>query len=66
MKRIIFLLLVSLFTLNITAQNGTSQFAVFSGYEQFPELMVTKGYNVGVELKHYMHNRIYAVANFNA
>lgn len=62
-----FIFVLSLFfSLNIHAQKGSSQFSFFGGYEHFPELWEGKGYNVGVEFKHYLNNRIYALANFHA
>ena len=51
---------------NIYAQKGSSQFSLFGGFEHFPELKCRNGYNVGVEFKHYLNNRVYALANFHA
>lgn len=48
------------------AQKGNNQFAVLGGYEVFKDMPNKSGYNVGAEFKHYVHNRIYAVANFHA
>lgn len=48
------------------AQKGNTQFAIIGGYEIFKDMHTTGGYNLGVEFKHYVHNRIYAVANFHA
>lgn len=65
MKKVLFILSLML-SLNIYAQKGNSQFSFLGGYEHFPELWEGKGYNVGVEFKHYINNRIYALANFHA
>ena len=64
--RKIFFILSLLLSVNLCAQKASSQFSLFGGYEHFPELWEGKGYNVGVEFKHYMNNRVYAVANFHA
>lgn len=48
------------------AQKGNNQFAIFGGYENFPNLIKESGYNVGIEFKHYVHNRIFIIANFHA
>lgn len=66
MKKLLSLAFVLFLSLSTFAQKGISQFALFGGYETFPELRVGKGYNVGVEFKHYMHNRFYVVGNFHA
>ena len=66
MKKIFLLLLSVFFVISAEAQKGSSQFALFAGYEHFPEMWVGKGYNVGVEYKYYVHNRFFAVANFHA
>ena len=65
MKKITFLLLL-LYSVNIYSQKGINQFSLIAGYEQFPENRVTKGYNIGVEFKHYLNKCFYAVANFHA
>lgn len=65
MKKILFVF-ACLVSLSICAQKGASQFSLFGGYEYFPELWNGNGYNVGIEFKHYVNNRIYAVANFHA
>lgn len=65
MKKIIFILSI-LSSINIYAQKGSSQFSLFGGFEHFPELKCRNGYNVGIEFKHYLNNRIYALANFHA
>ena len=65
MKKILFLLLLVL-SLNSYAQKGVNQFSLFAGYEYFPELWKGDGYNVGVEFKHYLNNRFFALANFHA
>lgn len=65
MRKII-LILFFILSLNIHAQKGSSQFSFFGGYEHFPELWESKGYNVGVEFKHYLNNHIYVLANFHA
>ena len=49
MKKIFLLLLSVFFVISAEAQKGSSQFALFAGYEHFPEMWVGKGYNVGVE-----------------
>ena len=66
MKKIFLLLLSVFFVISAEAQKGSSQFALFAGYEHFPEMWEGKGYNVGVEYKYYVHNRFFAVANFHA
>lgn len=67
MKRFIFpFIFLFLYSSFLCAQKGTSQFAVSAGYEQFPELHDGKGYNLGIEFKHYMHNRFFIVANFHS
>lgn len=65
MKKIILILSI-LSSINIYAQKGSSQFSLFGGFEHFPELKCRNGYNVGVEFKHYLNNRVYALANFHA
>ena len=65
MKRIL-LFLTLVFSISSYAQKGVSQFSVFGGYEHFPELWSGKGYNVGIEFKQYVNNRIYAVINFHS
>lgn len=65
MKKIIFILSI-ISSINIYAQKGSSQFSLFGGFEHFPELKCRNGYNVGIEFKHYLNNRIYALANFHA
>lgn len=65
MKKITFLLLL-LYSVNIYSQKGINQFSLIAGYEQFPENRVAKGYNIGVEFKHYLNKCFYAVANFHA
>ena len=65
MRKII-LILFFILSLNNHAQKGSSQFSFFGGYEHFPELWESKGYNVGVEFKHYLNNHIYVLANFHA
>ena len=57
MKKIFLLLLSVFFVISAEAQKGSSQFALFAGYEHFPEMWEGKGYNVGVEYKYYVHNR---------
>ena len=66
MKKIFLLLLSVFFVISAEAQKGSSQFALFAGYEHFPEMWEGKGSNVGVEYKYYVHNRFFAVANFHA
>lgn len=62
-----FLLIIAIaISTNIYAQKGSSQFSLFGGFEHFPELKCRNGYNVGVEFKHYLNNRVYALANFHA
>ena len=65
MRKIMFILSI-VSSLNIYAQKGNSQFSLFGGFEQFPELNCRYGFNVGVEFKHYLNNRIYALSNFHA
>lgn len=65
MKKIILILSI-LSSINIYAQKGSSQFSLFGGFEHFPELKCRNGYNVGVEFKHYLNSRVYALANFHA
>lgn len=66
MKKVISILFILFLTLNIFAQKGISQFAIFGGYEHFPELWEGKGYDIGIEFKHYIHHRIYVLTNFHA
>ena len=65
MKKILLIIAIAIST-NIYAQKGSSQFSLFGGFEHFPELKCRDGYNVGVEFKHYLNNRVYALANFHA
>jgi opacity protein-like surface antigen len=65
MKKILLIIAIAIST-NIYAQKGSSQFSLFGGFEHFPELKCRNGYNVGVEFKHYLNNRVYALANFHA
>ncbi len=67
MKRFIFPILF-LFICNsfLFAQKGVSQFGISAGYAHFGELHVGGGYNVGIDFKHYVHNRFFVVANFYA
>lgn len=65
MKKILLIIAIVIST-NIYAQKGSSQFSLFGGFEHFPELKCRNGYNVGVEFKHYLNNRVYALANFHA
>ena len=65
MKNILLIIAIAIST-NIYAQKGSSQFSLFGGFEHFPELKCRNGYNVGVEFKHYLNNRVYALANFHA
>lgn len=66
MKKIFLLLAGAFFAISVEAQKGSSQFALFAGYEHFPEMWIGKGYNIGVEYKYYVHKRFFAVANFHA
>ncbi len=66
MKRLLLIVVLSLFIGHMNAQKGTTQFAIFGGYEQFSEIWADKGYNVGLEFKHYLSNRWYGVVNFHA
>lgn len=65
MKKILLIIAIAIST-NIYAQKGSSQSSLFGGFEHFPELKCRNGYNVGVEFKHYLNNRVYALANFHA
>lgn len=65
MKKILLIIAIAIST-NIYAQKGSCQFSLFGGFEHFPELKCRNGYNVGVEFKHYLNNRVYALANFHA
>ncbi len=59
--------ILTAFSLNASAQKyEKSSFAIFGGYEHFPEMRQGNGYNVGVEYKNYLRKRIYFVANFHA
>ena len=70
MKRITLLLFLMLsigaYAQKETTQKGINQFSVFAGYEHFPELRKGDGYNIGIEFKHYLNNRFFALANFHA
>lgn len=67
MKRIILnLFFLLLCTFSLSAQKGTSRFALVAGYENFPELWAKNGYNIGLEYKYYVHQRVFVVANFHA
>lgn len=65
MKKITLLLLL-LLSVNLYAQKGVNLFSLIAGYEGFPENHVPRGFNVGVEFKHYLNNCFYAVTNFHA
>ena len=65
MKKVVLLLFCSL-SLSAFAQKGTSQFALFGGYEYFPEMWDGTGYDLGIEYKYYVHNRIFVLAGFHA
>lgn len=47
------------------AQKGDNYFSFQGGYESFSRFP-NDGYNFALNFKHYMNNRIYAVANFHA
>lgn len=67
MKKLFLIIAIYIVTsANAFSQKGNSQFSFFGGYEHFPELKCRNGYNVGVEFKHYLNKRIYALANFHA
>lgn len=63
MKKLFSILCATCLAASAFAQD---QFSIFGGYEHFPEMHVGKGYNVGIEYKHYMNKRFYAVANFHS
>ena len=65
MRRLTLLLFLML-SVGAFAQKGTNQMSIFAGYEYFPELRKGDGYNIGIEFKHYLNNRFFAVANFHA
>lgn len=46
------------------AQKGEYQISIQSGYENFPRFF-NDGYNFALNFKHYVNNRMYAVANFH-
>lgn len=66
MKKLILTVFTFLYISQTFAQKGNNQFAIFGGYENFPNLIKESGYNIGIEFKHYMHNRIFIIANFHA
>lgn len=66
MKKIILAGLAVFYVTQILAQKENSQFAVFGGYENFPNLAKESGYNVGIEFKHYIHKQFFMIANFHA
>lgn len=65
MKKLLLIIAIAVSS-NAFSQKGSSQFSFLGGYEHFPELKCRNGYNVGVEFKHYLNNRIYTLANFHA
>lgn len=48
------------------AEKKETHIAATGGYEQFTEVYDKGGYAVGLELKHYVRNRIFVMANFRA
>lgn len=66
MKKLLMLLFLVSFPLFSFAQKGKNQFALFAGYEYFPEQWDGKGYNIGLEFKRYVSKRFYAATVFHA
>ena len=66
MKRLLIITALMGCMQTLFGQKGSSQFGFVGGYERFTEIGYKDGYNVGIEFKHYVKDRIFVVGNFHA